>query len=90
MAIYITNGTSEDSEINSFSYKEAGYSIDNTVRKDGKLYIAAASVSRDTIIEHDGTEFVQNLSTSEYATIKKGENRLLRVVPMLRGSNLWW
>ncbi|QEE11846.1 BafA family autotransporter [Bartonella krasnovii] len=89
MAIYITNGTSEDSEINSFSYKEAGYSIDNTVRKDGKLYIAAASVSRDTIIEHDGTEFVQNLSTSEYATIKKGGKQIIESGSNAEGAQIY-
>ncbi len=49
--VYITNRDSEDSKINSFKYKDAGYSINNTFQEDGKLYIDAVSVSRDQTIE---------------------------------------
>ncbi|EJF86697.1 BafA family autotransporter [Bartonella rattimassiliensis] len=75
--IYITNRDSEDSEINSFSYEDAAYSINNTVQEGGKLYIVEASVSRDTTIEHGGIEYVQNLSNSEYTIVKKGGKQIV-------------
>ncbi|WP_375673758.1 BafA family autotransporter [Bartonella sp. AA18HLJMS] len=87
-AIYITNRDSEGSEINSFNYKDAAYSINNTVREGGKLYIDAASVSRDTTIEHGGIEFVQNLSISEYATVKKGGKQIVESGANAEGAQI--
>ncbi|UNF39361.1 BafA family autotransporter [Bartonella krasnovii] len=86
--IYITNRDSERSKINSFSYKDAGYSINNTVREGGKLYIDAASVSRDTTIENGGIEFVQNLSTSEYAFVKKGGQQIVESGANAEGTKI--
>ncbi|EJF96218.1 BafA family autotransporter [Bartonella elizabethae] len=89
-AIYITNRDSEGSgeTVNSFSYEDAGYSINNTVREGGKLYIDAASVSRDTTIEHGGVELVQNLSTSEYATVKKGGQQIVESGSNAEGAQI--
>ncbi|WP_375652277.1 BafA family autotransporter [Bartonella sp. AP19HLJMH] len=86
--IYITNRDSEGSEINSFNYKDAAYSINNTVREGGKLYIDAASVSRDTTIEHGGIEFVQNLSSSEYAAVKKGGKQIVESGANAEGAQI--
>ncbi|WP_039760141.1 pertactin-like passenger domain-containing protein, partial [Bartonella queenslandensis] len=86
--IYITNRGSEGSEINSFSYEGAAYSINNTVQEGGKLYIDAASVSRDTIIEHGGIEFIQKLSTSEYATVKKGGKQIVESGANAEGAQI--
>ncbi|WP_273758025.1 BafA family autotransporter [Bartonella sp. AU55XJBT] len=86
--IYITNRISEDSEINSFSYEDAAYSINNTVQEGGKLYIDAASVSRDTIIEHGGIEFVQSLSSSEYAFVKKGGQQIVESGANAEGTKI--
>ncbi|WP_273754358.1 BafA family autotransporter [Bartonella sp. MM73XJBT.G] len=86
--IYITNRDSERSKINSFSYEDAGYSINNTVREGGKLYIDAASVSRDTTIEHGGIEFVQSLSTSEYAFVKKGGQQIIESGANAEGTKI--
>ncbi|CAK01241.1 BafA family autotransporter [Bartonella tribocorum] len=86
--IYITNRVSEGSEINSFSYEDAAYSINNTVQEGGKLYIDAASVSRDTIIEHGGIEFVQSLSTSEYAVVKKGGQQIVESGANAEGTKI--
>ncbi|WP_375661837.1 pertactin-like passenger domain-containing protein [Bartonella sp. OC16QHHD] len=87
-AIYITNRDSEGSVINSFNYKDAAYSINNTVREGGKLYIDAASVSRDTTIEHGGIEVVQNLSSSEYATVKKGGKQIVESGANAEGAQI--
>ncbi|WP_254472692.1 BafA family autotransporter [Bartonella sp. B1098] len=88
--IYITNRDSESSgeKVNSFNYKNAGYSINNTVQEGVKLYIDAASVSRDTTIEHGGIEFVQNLSTSEYATVKKGGQQIVESGANAEGTKI--
>ncbi|WP_208440435.1 BafA family autotransporter, partial [Bartonella raoultii] len=86
--IYIINRDSEGSQINRFSYENAGYSINNTVQEGGKLYIDAASVSRDTTIEHGGIEFVQNLSTSEYATVKKGGKQIVESGANAEGTKI--
>ncbi|WP_375654923.1 BafA family autotransporter [Bartonella sp. AA83SXKL] len=86
--IYITNRDSENSEINSFKYEDAGYSINNTVQEGGKLYIDAASVSRDTIIESGGIEVVQNLSSSEYATVKKGGKQIVESGANAEGAQI--
>ncbi|WP_273783296.1 BafA family autotransporter [Bartonella sp. AU15XJBT] len=88
VAIYITNRDSEGSEINSFSYEDAAYSINNTVQEGGKLYIDAASVSRDTIIEHGGIEFVQSLSSSEYAFVKKGGQQIVESGANAEGTKI--
>ncbi|WP_139413049.1 BafA family autotransporter [Bartonella mastomydis] len=86
--IYINNRESEVSEINSFNYEDAGYSINNTVQQGGKLYIDAASVSRDTSIEHGGIELVKNLSTSEYATVKKGGQQIVESGANAEGAQI--
>ncbi len=88
-SIYITNRDSDDSEINSFSYENAGYSINNTVRKGGKLYIIEASVSRDTTITHNGIEFVKNLSTSEYAIVKKRGKQIIESGANAEGTKIY-
>ncbi|PIT70061.1 autotransporter outer membrane beta-barrel domain-containing protein [Bartonella tribocorum] len=88
-AIYIANRGSEGSEINSFSYEGAAYSINNTVQEGGKLYIDAASVSRDTIIEHGGIEFIQKLSTSEYAVVKKGGKQIVESGANAEGTKIY-
>ncbi|WP_375651545.1 BafA family autotransporter [Bartonella sp. LB28NMGDW] len=87
--VYITNRDSEDSEINSFKYEDAGYSINNTIQGGGKLYIDAASVSRDTTIESGGIEFVQNLSSSEYATVKKGGKQIVESGANAEGAKIY-
>ncbi|WP_375622916.1 MULTISPECIES: hypothetical protein [unclassified Bartonella] len=87
--VYITNRKSEDSEINSFKYEYVGYSINNTVQEGGKLYIDAASVSRDTTIESGGIEFVQNLSSSEYATVKKGGKQIVESGENAEGAKIY-
>ncbi|WP_375614386.1 BafA family autotransporter [Bartonella sp. AC535YNZD] len=87
--VYITNRDSEGSEINSFNYKDAAYSINNTVQEGGKLYIDAASVSRDTTIESGGIEFVQNLSSSEYATVKKGGKQIVESGANAEGAKIY-
>ncbi|MBB4076103.1 outer membrane autotransporter protein [Bartonella fuyuanensis] len=88
-SIYIANRYSDDSEINSFNYEDAGYSINNTVQEDGKLYINAASVSRDTEIKHGGIEFVQNLSSSEYAIVGKGGKQIVESGANAEGAKIY-
>ncbi|WP_455478452.1 BafA family autotransporter [Bartonella sp. B10] len=77
--VYIADYNSETSgkKVNGFNYKHGGYSINNTVKAGGKLYVDEASISRDTTIESGGVEFVQNFSTSEYAIIKKGGKQIV-------------
>ncbi|WP_330167388.1 BafA family autotransporter [Bartonella grahamii] len=87
--VYITNRNSEGSEVNSFSYEDAGYSINNTVQEGGKLYIDAASVSRDTTIESGGIEFVQKLSSSEYAIVKKGGKQIVESGANTEGAKIY-
>ncbi|WP_375671589.1 BafA family autotransporter [Bartonella sp. CL27QHWL] len=91
IAVYITDRDSEDSgkKVNSFNYEDAGYSINNTVQEGGKLYIDAASVSRDTTIEHGGIEFVQNLSISEYAAVKKGGKQIVESGANAEGTKIY-
>ncbi len=90
ITVYIANRDSEDfdKKVNSFNYENAGYSINNTVQEGGKLYIGAASVSRDTIIEHGGIEFVQNLSDSEYAIVKKGGKQVVESGANAEGTKI--
>ncbi|MGF7156710.1 BafA family autotransporter [Bartonella heixiaziensis] len=90
-SVYITDHDSEDSgkKVKSFNYNDAGYSINNTVRDGGRLYIDEASVSRDTTIENGGIEFVQNLSNSEYSSVKKGGKQIVKSGANAEGAKIY-
>ncbi|UTO29170.1 BafA family autotransporter [Bartonella harrusi] len=89
--IYITDYSLESSgkKVKSFNYKNAGYSINNTVRNGGRLHINEASVSRDTTIENGDIEFVKNLSISEYAIIKKGGKQIVGNGASAEGAKIY-
>ncbi|UNE53481.1 BafA family autotransporter [Bartonella machadoae] len=90
-AVFITDHDSEETgkKVKSFNYKDAGYSMNNTVRDGGRLYIGEASVSRDTIIENKGIEFVKNLSNSEYAIVKKGGEQIVTSGANAEGAKIY-
>ncbi|WP_246786269.1 hypothetical protein [Bartonella taylorii] len=91
MILQSINYNSEEfgEKVKSFNYKNAGYSINNTVQEGGRLYIDEARISRDTTIENCGIKFVKNMSIAGYAVVKEGEKQIVGEGAVAEGARIY-